>query len=83
MEPSSQLSSQDRDDYIRIAQLLEHKDSEGRLAEKPKAKRLYEMWSPADKFLLIVGVAIYGPQGYKKIATMFKNRSPGQVFWTY
>ncbi len=70
----------ERTDFLQVAQLLELKDKQKKSDEKKanKPKRNYQMWSPADKYLLLIGLALYG-RNFRMIASLYEDRSIGQV----
>ena len=64
-----------------MAQLLEMKDrqqkSDNRKANKPK--RTYQLWTASERYLLLLGIALYGVKAYENISKLFEDRSMSQV----
>jgi hypothetical protein len=84
-EPSSAFSSQERMEFLRVAQLLEHRDKLEKMENKSpgekKEKRLYKMWSPLERYIVLLGISKYGTKGSKLsyIVDMLPNRTEAQV----
>ena len=89
VEPSADMSIQDREDFVHVAQFIDITERKLKVEltkrdEKPKkTKRLYDMWSPCDRYMLLIGIALFGDKKYKLITQLFKSRSDGQVLKNY
>ena len=81
IEPNAQFTFNERTEFLQVAQLLEQKDrqqkSEYRKAHKPK--RNYQTWSSSERYLLLLGIAIYGSKAYENISKLFEDRTTSQV----
>lgn len=81
IEPNAQFTYNERIDFLQVAQLLEKKNrqqkSDDRKANKPKKN--YQLWSPSERYLLLLGIALYGPKSFENISKLFEDRSVSQV----
>jgi hypothetical protein len=79
IEPSSAFSSLEVQEFLKVAQLIEFR---GKTEEEPvKAKRVYRMWTPFERFTVFLGVSKYGMKGanLQKILNMLPGRNEGQL----
>ena len=81
IEPSGLFSANERAAFLQVAQLLELKDRQQKSENRKtkKQKRHYQTWSAPERYLLLVGIALYGPKSYDLIAGLYKDRSMSQV----
>jgi hypothetical protein len=80
VEPGAQFSSSERGDWLQVAQLLELRDRQQKSENrKTKPKRNYQMWTAPERYLLLLGIALYGPKAYDLIAGLLEDRSMSQV----
>lgn len=79
IEPSSAFSSSEVQEFLKVAQLLEFR---GKTEVEPaKAKRVYRVWSPAERFSVLLGISRHGMKGANllKILEMLPSRNEGQL----
>jgi hypothetical protein len=79
IEPSSAFSSTEVQEFLKVAQLLEFR---GKTEEEPvKTKRVYRVWSSAERFTVLLGISRHGIKGANlvKILEMLPGRNDGQL----
>ena len=79
IEPSSAFSTTEVQEFLKVAQLLELR---GKTEEEPvKSKRVYRVWSPSERFTVLLGISRHGMKGANllKILDMLPGRNEGQL----
>ena len=79
IEPSGSFSSSEVQEFLKVAQLLEFR---GKTENQPvKTKRVYRVWSPAERYTVFLGLSRHGMKGANllKILDMLPGRNEGQL----
>lgn len=80
IEPSGAFSSSEVQEFLKVAQLMQFRGKTEK-AEPVKPKRVYRMWSPAERFTVFLGLSRHGMKGPNllKILDMLPGRNEGQL----
>lgn len=80
IEPSSVFTTSEAQEFLKVAQLLEHRGRTEKM-EPAKPKRVYRVWSPAERFTVFLGISRFGLKGANllRILDMLPGRNEGQL----
>jgi hypothetical protein len=80
IEPSNVFTTTEVQEFLKVAQLMEFR-AKTEKDEPVKAKRVYRVWSPAERFSVFLGISRYGMKGANllKILDLLPGRNEGQL----
>ncbi len=81
VDPSAKFSNSERDEFLRVAQVLcaRHKQHTTENKEGAKPKRNYKRWSPNEIHNLLVAISICGTRDLQNLEMLVASRSASQV----
>lgn len=79
VEPSGSFSSNEVQEFLKVAQLL---DQRKKVADEPvKPKRVYRVWTADERYTVLLGISRFGLKGGNilKVLSLLPGRNEGQL----
>ena len=84
VEPSSKLSHYERDEFLRVAQVMCARHKQHNIdVQAGKTRRNYKRWTPNDVHNLLIAVSICGTRDLSTLELLIGNRSYSQVMFFF